>query len=315
MPHDLLQQALASLTYTKPPEDLYAPIDYILRLGGKRMRPLLCLMSYQLFKDDPQTILRPALATEVFHNFTLLHDDIMDKAPLRRGQPTAHEKWDTNTALLSGDVMLVKAYDLLLDVPDHQLREVLLRFNRCATEVCEGQQYDMSFEERDAVSLDEYIQMIRLKTAVLLGFALRLGGILADAQTDTCHQLDALGVAAGIGFQIQDDLLDVYADPQKFGKQVGGDILENKKTYLRLTAQSLADAPTLAALQADYPTPAQKIQAVREIYDRLGVREQATAAMQGYFREAFGILDRIPVAKARKEALHHLLHQLSQRDH
>lgn len=313
----ILEDALCELRFSKAPETLYAPIDYTLQLGGKRMRPTLTLLAYQLFRDDPETILRPAMATEVFHNFTLLHDDIMDNAPLRRGKPTAHTKWGTNTALLSGDVMLVKAYDLLLDVPETLLPAAIRYFNQCATEVCEGQQYDMSFEERQEVQLDQYLEMIRLKTAVLLGFALRLGGMLGGAPTEVHEQLNTLGEQAGIGFQLQDDLLDVYADPEKFGKQVGGDILENKKTFLLLTALERAEGETATALRRWLQTddqPKEKVRAVRAIYDALGVREATTEKMKSYFSTAFETLAELPVEAERKQALHKLLQRLAERE-
>lgn len=318
MTQTLLQKALEALSFAKQPETLYQPIDYIMRLGGKRLRPLLTLLSYQLFQDDPERAVQPALATEVFHNFTLLHDDIMDKAPLRRGKPTAHEKWGVNTALLSGDVMLVKAYELLTEtVPAELLPEVLRLFNTCATEVCEGQQYDMSFEQREEVQVMEYLEMIRLKTAVLLGFSLRLGGILGGASPAVSEQLNQIGEQAGIGFQLQDDLLDVYADPEKFGKQVGGDILENKKTFLLLTAKQRAEGKTAEALTRWLQTHdrnEEKVAAVRQIYDQLEVRKATEDKMQDYFDRAFHLLETLSVPAARKAPLHELLVKLTRRE-
>ncbi len=316
---EVISRALAQIQYTKEPRTLYEPLDYILQLGGKRMRPLLALMSYGMFRDDLERAARPALTTEVFHNFTLIHDDIMDNAPLRRGKPTVHEKWNTNTALLSGDVMLVKAYDLLLDAPSETLPEIIRYFNKCAVEVCEGQQYDMGFEEREDVTISEYIEMIRLKTAVLLGFSLRLGGMLAGVSVEVASQLDELGNQAGIGFQLMDDLLDVYADPDKFGKQVGGDILEDKKTFLLLRTQQKAKGDTAKALQnwlnAKDADPTQKVQGVRAIYDELGIREETITKMNEYFQQAFATLEAIPAEPKRKEPLKALLEKLSKREY
>jgi geranylgeranyl diphosphate synthase type II len=229
------------------PGELYDPIRYLMQLGGKRIRPVLCLMSYSLFKSDWEKVVPSALSIEIFHNFTLMHDDIMDKAPLRRGKATVHEKWNDNIAILSGDVMLVNAYQYLnqcahLSLPAYQ--HLLTRFNRTAAEVCEGQQMDMNFELRDQVSVDEYIEMIRLKTSVLIGFSMELGAILAQKSNQVSDQMYKIGELIGLGFQLKDDLLDVYGDPEKFGKQPGGDILANKKTYLLIRALELAEGET-----------------------------------------------------------------------
>ncbi|HAH37764.1 MAG TPA: isoprenyl synthetase, partial [Algoriphagus sp.] len=222
---DKLESFIREQNFGEDPKELYEPITYILSLGGKRIRPLLSLLAYGLYKKDPKTILSQASAVEVFHNFTLMHDDIMDQAPLRRGKATVHEKWNENVAILSGDVMLVRAYDLLLPTPHTLLPKVIRLFNKTAAEVCEGQQHDMNFESREEVHEDEYVNMIRLKTAVLLGFALELGAILAEASEEDCQKIYNFGVNIGIGFQLKDDLLDVFADQAKFGKQVGGDII------------------------------------------------------------------------------------------
>lgn len=225
-----INSAIEQEDFGDKPQELYEPIRYIMSLGGKRMRPLLSLLSYQLYKDNIKEVIPASIAVEIFHNFTLMHDDIMDNAPLRRGQQTVHEKWNSPVAILSGDVMLVKAYQqLIANSPTEKLTEILEKFNRCAIEVCEGQQIDMNFEEQEQVQEADYIEMIRLKTAVLLGFSLEFGGILAmDNEADQAL-LYQMGVNAGIGFQLMDDLLDVYADQDKFGKQVGGDIIANKK--------------------------------------------------------------------------------------
>jgi geranylgeranyl diphosphate synthase, type II len=294
--------------YGKEPLELYEPIRYLMGLGGKRIRPLLALMAYKLFKDDYTRILTPALSIEVFHNFTLMHDDIMDNAPLRRGQATVHERWNPNTAILSGDVMLVKAYDMLLETDSQKLGTVIRHFNRVASEVCEGQQLDMNFENRNSVSEEEYINMIRLKTAVLLGFSLQFGAILADAPAAVANQLYEFGVNIGIGFQLKDDLLDVYADKTKFGKQVGGDIIANKKTFLLIKAKELAKGAQAAKL--DYWLnlktfdKAEKVTAVKGIYDELNIQELTEAKMQQYFETGFASLDKLQVPDM--EAYHSL---------
>lgn len=227
----LIEKEIAKYQYGESPAELYEPISYIMALGGKRLRPLLTMLSYSLYRNDPEKILKAAVAVEVFHNFTLMHDDIMDNAPLRRGQATVHEKWNANVAILSGDVMLVKAYDLLLESNPARLKEVIAKFNKCAAEVCEGQQHDMNFETLSQVNESEYLEMIRQKTSALLGFSLELGAILADAPESDCLLLKNMGESIGMGFQLQDDLLDVYADQEKFGKLVGGDIIANKKRF------------------------------------------------------------------------------------
>ena len=237
---ELINKRLEELSYGEEPE-LYEPIRYIMSLGGKRMRPLLVLLAYGLFKENVERVLDQAIAVEVFHNFTLMHDDIMDEAPLRRGQATVHEKWNESVAILSGDVMLVKAYDLLLDAPSN-LRQIIKDFNECAAGVCEGQQFDMNFEQLPTVAEATYINMIRLKTAVLLGYSLKLGAMLAEAPEEEAQKLYDFGVQVGIGFQLKDDLLDVYADQAKFGKQVGGDIIANKKTFLYSKHLELANS-------------------------------------------------------------------------
>src|SRR5476651_2411466 len=236
----LISKAVDALKFPESPAELYEPISYILDLGGKRLRPSLLLMACDLFGGDVNKAIEPALAIEVFHNFTLMHDDIMDKAPLRRGKKTVHEKWNANVAILSGDAMMVEANKLMMKVDDPILRRVMDVFNETATGVCEGQQIDMSFEQRNNVLIDEYLNMIRLKTAVLLGGTLKIGAIIGGASLNDAQLLYSFGVNLGIAFQLQDDILDVYGDPEKFGKQVGGDILSNKKTYLLIKALELA---------------------------------------------------------------------------
>src|SRR3569833_1427024 len=238
---EILNREVESLDFPLYPADLYEPIKYILALGGKRIRPALLLMSCDMFGGDILKAVPPALAIEVFHNFTLMHDDIMDNAPLRRGKVTVHEKWNKNVAILSGDVMLVKGYELMMNVDDRVLRPIMNIFNETAIGVCEGQQIDMEFETRSDVHIDEYINMIRLKTAVVLGGAVKIGALIGGSTPEDALLLQTFGEQLGVAFQLQDDILDVYGDPEKFGKQVGCDILSNKKTFLLLKALELAD--------------------------------------------------------------------------
>jgi geranylgeranyl diphosphate synthase type II len=308
-----LENHIQGYSYGESPTELYQPISYLMSLGGKRIRPLLTLMAYSLYKEDYEQILTPAMAVEVFHNFTLMHDDIMDDAPLRRGKATVHEKWDANTAILSGDVMLVKAYDMLLKINPKKLPECLRLFNKTAAEVCEGQQHDMNFETQDTVSEDAYIDMIRQKTAVLLGFALQFGAILADAPEKEIQNLYDFGVNIGIGFQLKDDLLDVYADKSKFGKQVGGDIISNKKTFLLLKAKELAKGNTRILLEkwigAKDFDKTEKVSVVTAIYDELGIKALTESKMQEYFDLGFSQFEALQVPN--REAFLSLL-QLTQ---
>jgi geranylgeranyl diphosphate synthase type II len=301
-----IQSEIDKSVYGGKPVELYEPIDYIMALGGKRMRPALTLIAANLFSDNWEHALKPAVAVEVFHNFTLMHDDIMDAAPLRRGQPTVHEKWSDDVAILSGDVMLVAAYELLTMVDDKHFKRVIKRFNRTAAEVCEGQQFDMNFATRDDVTEEEYLNMIRLKTSVLLGFALELGGIISGADDKTIELLYETGVNMGLGFQLKDDLLDVYGDPEKFGKQVGGDIIENKKTWLLLKAleKSKSSNPILyKELQNWISTTdkdTEKVKAVTEIYDKLGIKTAAESVASTYFEKGLNALKSIEVDDERK---------------
>lgn len=315
---EALQNAFSTHQYGSRPEELYDPIQYIMSLGGKRFRPLLTLLSASIYSDDWQQALRPAMAVEVFHNFTLMHDDIMDKAPLRRGEPTVHEKWNANTAILSGDVMLIRAYDLLLGIPADMLAKVLARFNTTAAEVCEGQQLDMNFETRWDVTEGEYLNMIRLKTSVLLGFALELGGLVGGADADSINLLYAAGENMGIGFQLKDDLLDVFGDPAKFGKQVGGDIISNKKTYLLIEALDRARGDLKEKLDfwinaTDFDKD-EKVNAVREIYETLEIRTLTEHKIRAYFGKGLHALESLPAPADRKAALLQFAHQLVERD-
>ena len=314
----LISDALHERSYGAHPVELYEPISYIMGLGGKRMRPMLVLMAYGLFRDDPEEFVEQALAVEVFHNFTLMHDDIMDRAPLRRGQPSVHAKWNDSTAILSGDVMLIRAYDLLFKARPEVLKEALDAFNKCAAEVCEGQQLDMIFEDRTDVTEEEYIEMIRLKTAVLLGFSLELGAILAGASKQDREELRLFGTLAGVGFQLQDDFLDVFADQNKFGKQVGGDIIANKKTYLMLKSLEAATGENKANLDnwlsvTDFD-PVEKVQAVTQIYKELGIDKLAKDKMDAYFDEALVHLRKVDAPMPRITTLKNFAIKLIKRD-
>ncbi|MFD1002509.1 polyprenyl synthetase family protein [Ohtaekwangia kribbensis] len=295
----LLEKEISKQKYGKQPASLYEPIRYLMSLGGKRLRPMLALLSYSLYKNDAKTIVPYAVAVEAFHNFTLMHDDIMDKAPLRRGKQTVHEKWNVNTAILSGDVMLVKVYDMFLGIEPEKLKVVLKAFNQCAAEVCEGQQWDMEFETTDKVTEEQYINMIRLKTAVLLGFSLELGAILADAPEEDRKALREFGTNIGIGFQLKDDLLDAYADPEKFGKQVGGDIIANKKTFLLIKAREKAQGKTKKQLDEWLSlrkfNKNKKVAGVRAIYDDLGVPALTEKKIDQFFRKGFDSLEKVSV--------------------
>jgi geranylgeranyl diphosphate synthase type II len=315
-----INHKLATHSFGEQPKELYEPIDYILSLGGKRLRPLLTILAYRLYEDEEKIsqILEPALAVEVFHNFTLMHDDIMDEAPLRRGQPTVHQQWNANIAILSGDVMLVRAYELLLGVPTEKLPGIIRAFNKCASEVCEGQQWDMNYESREQVSEQAYLEMIRLKTAVLLGFSLELGGMLASASQDDCQRLYDFGVNIGISFQLKDDLLDVYADQEKFGKQVGGDIIANKKTFLLIKALEKANPQQRAELE-DWLSRVtfdkeEKVEAVKKIYDALDIPGLTREKMDAYFAAGMQHLQQINVDESRKEVLHDFAQWLMARE-
>lgn len=308
-----LQQLIAkeielyTANLTKQPAELYDPISYILHLGGKRMRPALLLMACEMFDGDIQKALKPALGIETFHNFTLLHDDIMDKAPLRRNKATVHERWNNDIAILSGDTMFVKSYQLMMHVEDNKLREVLDIFCKTAVEVCEGQQYDMNFESLDKVSIDEYLHMITLKTAVLLAASLQIGGILGGANTIDAHHLYEFGKNIGIAFQLQDDILDVYGDSAKFGKQVGGDILSNKKTYLLLSALEIATGEILEELKAWIENKnfiaAEKVTAITAIYTKLSIRKIAESKMHEFHQKAMHHYHALSVDTEKKNML------------
>lgn len=298
---------IASLPYERKPKSLYDPIEYVLAAGGKRIRPSFVLMAYNLFHEDVDRILPVATALETYHNYTLLHDDLMDKADMRRGRPTVHKKWDDNTAILSGDTMLVLAYEHLAKCDTKYLKPALDLFTETALEVSEGQQFDMEFETRNDVAEEEYIEMIRLKTSVLLACALKMGAVVAGASDADANALYAFGEKVGLAFQLQDDLLDVYGDPKVFGKAIGGDITSNKKTFMLINAFNRADAETRAELErwttATEFDPAEKIAAVTEIYNRLGIDKLAEQRIKEYFEQSRQHLDELSVSDDRKAVL------------
>lgn len=298
---------IASLPYERKPKSLYDPIEYVLAADGKRIRPSFVLMAYNLFHDDVDRILPVATALETYHNYTLLHDDLMDKADMRRGRPTVHKKWDDNTAILSGDTMLVLAYEHLAKCDTKYLKPALDLFTETALEVSEGQQFDMEFETRNDVAEEEYIEMIRLKTSVLLACALKMGAVVAGASDADANALYAFGEKVGLAFQLQDDLLDVYGDPKVFGKAIGGDITSNKKTFMLINAFNRADAETRAELErwttATEFNPAEKIAAVTEIYNRLGIDKLAEQRIKEYFEQSRLHLDELSVSDDRKAVL------------
>jgi geranylgeranyl diphosphate synthase type II len=311
-----IEKELAGIDFPKNPSQLYEPLRYFLQIGGKRIRPILTLLASDLFGAEQNKALPQALAIETFHNFTLIHDDIMDEAPVRRGQQTVHEKWNTNTAILSGDVLLIKAYQLLGDIESNKLSSAFELFNTTAIEVCEGQQMDMDFETRLDVSIAEYIEMIRLKTSVLLGAALQMGSIVAGASKDDQQRIYNFGQNVGIAFQIQDDILDLYADPEKFGKQVGGDVIANKKTILYLTAIGSASKEQQEILKQllEEDDLELKVNRTRELFDHLKVKEQCRSLMNDYQDKAMNALNSIEIDDEKKAPLVELAQYLLQRD-
>lgn len=314
---EAIENAIQNIKYPEHPQSLYQPIHYIMSLGGKRIRPVLTLMAADLFEGDIQQVMPAALAIETFHNFTLIHDDIMDNAPLRRGRQTVHEKWGVNNAILSGDVMMVEANKHLSMLNSDVLKDALNTFNATAQGVCEGQQLDMEFEEQETVSIMDYINMIRLKTAVLVGGAMKLGAQVAGASTTEAEQLYKFGESLGIAFQLQDDILDVYGNPDKFGKQVGGDIIANKKTLLLLKLKELASENDLLELDLqrsnkDYDD---KIKNTTALYDDYNIRELANIEMRNYSDKAFSALNSLKIQEERKAELFKLAALLMNREH
>ena len=295
---------IENMPFDRKPEALYEPIKYVLSLGGKRIRPMLMMLAYNIFKDNPQEILSSACALETYHNYTLLHDDLMDNADLRRGHMTVHKRWNANQAILSGDSMLVLAFQQMAQCNPAKLNEILSLFTVTALEIGEGQQYDMDFESRNDVTEEEYIEMIRLKTSVLLACATKMGAVLAGASDKDAEMMYRFGEKIGLAFQLQDDFLDVYGDTKVFGKAIGGDILCNKKTYMLINAFALSDEKQRATLQKwidmDNPDPQEKIAAVTEIYNEIGINDLANAKIAAFFEEGMTCLDAVNVAEERK---------------
>ena len=300
---------IGKLDWSREPQGLYEPIGYTLAAGGKRVRPQLALLATKLFGGNEEDVLPAALALEVFHNFTLLHDDVMDKAQVRRGRPTVHVKWNANTAILSGDQMMIEAYKLLSRVPEKKLAKTLRLFNQMATEICEGQQYDVDFESREDVTIPEYMEMIRLKTSVLLATALKIGAYIAGATEEQQEQIYNYGIHLGLAFQIQDDMLDCYGDQATFGKAIGGDIAENKKTYLWLTAAQKGAIDELAMREESMT---QRFERILAIYDRLGVKAAAQEAIRLQTNQAINCLDALP-QNQYTDQLRAMAHKLEER--
>ena len=315
----MVNEFLANLPYERKPKSLYEPIRYVLSMGGKRIRPTLMLLGYNLFKDNPEKILMNAVALETYHNYTLLHDDLMDNADLRRGHETVHKKWDANTAILSGDSMLVLAYERMAQCDEKHLAKVLKLFTTTALEIGEGQQFDMEFENRNDVKEEEYIEMIRLKTSVLLACALKMGAILADASDEDAENLYKFGEQIGLAFQLQDDYLDVYGDTKVFGKEIGGDITSNKKTYMLINAFNLANEAQRAELQKwvdakDFDR-AEKVAAVTRLYNEIGIAKLAQDKIAYYFEQSKKYLDAVNVPAERKEELAKYAQKMMKREY
>ena len=312
-----LNQSIESLNLEGKPNGLYEPIRYILSLGGKRLRPLLTLIAAEMFDDTPYNAMPQALAIEVFHNFTLLHDDIMDEAPLRRNKETVHLKWNVNTGILSGDAMLIRAYQLLSETPANYLAEILRLFNETALGVCEGQQYDMDFEQRSDVTIPEYLEMIRLKTAVLLACAMKTGSIIGGASSSDTNKMYEIGEALGVAFQLQDDILDAFGTG-KVGKRKGGDIISNKKTFLLLSAQQLATGTNKIELDkwitATEFDEEEKVTAVLDIFESLDIKELSRKEMMKFSDKAFRLLAELGIEEEKKSSLKSILNQLLVRE-
>lgn len=303
----LVNNCLEQMPYDRQPRSLYEPIQYVLSMGGKRIRPVLMLLSYNLFCEDPESILMQACALETYHNYTLLHDDLMDQADMRRGHETVHKKWDANKAILSGDSMLVLAYERMAQCRPEKLSQVLSIFTETALEIGEGQEYDMTFEQRTDVREEEYIEMIRLKTSVLLACATKIGAVLADASEEDAQLLYKFGEQMGLAFQLQDDYLDVYGDPAVFGKAIGGDITSNKKTYMLINACNRANDEQRKELMywitATEFDRKEKIEAVTRIYNEIGINRLAQEKIEHYFAESRKYLAAVNVPEERKQEL------------
>lgn len=305
--YDKVNFYIDDMQYNAQPEGLYAPIKYVLSLGGKRIRPILMLMAYNLYHEEVDAILPNAIALETYHNFTLLHDDLMDRADMRRGNMTVHKKWDDNTAILSGDAMLIMAYKLFTETENPYLSKAVKTFNAATLGVCDGQQYDVEFESRNDVKEEEYMEMIRLKTSLLLACALKIGAELAGASDEDADNLYQFGEKMGLAFQLQDDLLDVYGDPAVFGKQIGGDILCNKKTFMLINAYNLANPSQKAQLKewiekTDF-VPSDKIQAVTAIYDAVGIKAICQEKIEQLFTQSLDCLAKVKIEDSKKSEL------------
>lgn len=309
---------IAGLQFVRTPKGLYDPVTYVLSMGGKRIRPVLMLMAYNLYKEDVASIFSPATGIEVYHNYTLLHDDLMDRADKRRGKETVHKVWNDNAAILSGDAMLVLAYQFMAQCPVEHLKEVMDLFSLTALEICEGQQMDMEFEKRNDVKEEEYLEMIRLKTSVLLAASLKIGALLGGASANDAGRLYDFGMNMGVAFQLKDDWLDVYGDVAVFGKNIGGDILCNKKTYMLIKALEHADKEQLQQLEhwinaAEFE-PAEKIAAVTGLYNRIGVKGLCENKMVEYSNKAMESLAAVSVADEKKTELGKLIENLMYRE-
>lgn len=313
----LVNDYIEKLDFARAPYGLYDPITYVLSPGGKRIRPVLMLMAYNLYRSDVETILNPAAAIEMYHNYTLLHDDLMDRADVRRGKATVHKKWNENSAILSGDAMLVLAYQLMARVPEERLNPVITLFSQTALEICEGQQLDMEFEQRADVKEEEYVEMIRLKTSVLLAASLKIGALLGGAPAADADRLYHFGMNLGVAFQLKDDWLDVFGDPAVFGKKIGGDILCNKKTYMLIQAMQRAEGAQrdelFRWLDAEQPDPEMKIAAVTYIYKETGVKELCEEQIERYTRLGLESLDQVGLPEEVKQPLRHLMEGLIDR--
>jgi len=314
---EIISTEFSKLNFDEQPHELYEPINYILSIGGKRIRPVLTLMACNLFTDDYSKALKPAIALEIFHNFTLLHDDIMDNAKTRRNNPTVHEKWNNNVAILSGDAMCIKAYQYVAQCDSIKMEKVLKMFNQTAIKVCEGQQYDMNFETCSKISSDEYLKMIELKTAVLLAACLNIGALAGGASETEAELLYNYGKNIGLAFQLQDDVLDVYANEKLLGKETGKDIVSNKKTFLLITALELAKGDDLIELnkwiEAKFFDPIKKVEAVKNIYNKLGIKEKANMKILACFNAADIFLSQVKSDDSRKDELKKFADSLKER--
>lgn len=313
---DIVSDHFEKANFIHEPTELYEPIEYSLLQGGKRLRPVLSLTACQLFGGDIEDVIHAAVGLEIFHNFTLLHDDIMDEAPIRRGVPSVYKKWDTNTAILSGDTMFVVAYDYVTETKTEYLKPILKLFNQTAREVCEGQQYDMNFENRDDVSIQEYMNMIRLKTAVLIGASLKAGAIIAGASTQDCELIYDFGIHIGLGFQLKDDLLDTYGNQAVFGKQIGNDILTHKKTFLLLKAYKDASDAQKAELDRGFSLnkPEDKIATVLSVFNELDIKYKTETLISVHSQLAIDSLDKLSLSDEQKDFLLTFSNKLLVRD-